>query len=347
MNLIYKNKYLTAGFFLLLLLGINLIVFSGKRSNDDYYKNEFRKNYKVYSLNLPSRLDFAEEPVPLNQFDVRESLDRELLLNTYWQSQSILLHKRAYRWFQKIAPILKKNGIPDDFKYVALIESGFTNAVSPSGASGFWQFLDKTAVNYGLVVNENIDERYHIEKATEAACKYFKEAYSKFGNWTLVAASYNMGINGMSKQIESQKVNSYYDLLLNQETARYIYRILAIKEIMQSPQKYGFVLRKKDLYPTIPAQMLSVDSSITDIADFSQKIGFNYKIIKLLNPWLRQNFLENKNKKTFVLEIPSKNFDEMMLNEIYMGNPNYNLAIDSMGFIPELITDSSHFQNKN
>jgi hypothetical protein len=348
MNSIIKNKYLTAALLLMIgLLSLNLIVFSNKRNTDDYYKNEFRKNYKVYSLNLPSKLDFAGESVPLNQFDVRESLDRELLLNTYWQSQSILLHKRAFRWFQKISPILKKNGIPDDFKYVALIESGFTNAVSPSGASGFWQFLDKTANNYGLTVNDNVDERYHIQKATEAACKYFKEAYAKFGNWTLVAASYNMGINGLGKQIENQKVNNYYDLLLNQETARYIYRILALKEIMQSPQKYGFILRKKDLYPPIPMQQITIDSTISDIAEFSQKLGFNYKIIKLLNPWLRQNFLENKSKKTIVLEIPSKNFDEEMINEIYLGNPNYNVTSDSLGFINELNVDSSFIHHKN
>lgn len=343
-----KNKYLTAAVLLMVvLLGVNLLVFSYKRTDDDYYKNEFSKNYKVYSLNLPTKLDFAGESVPLNQFDVRESLDRELLLNTYWQSQSILLHKRAYRWFQKITPILKKNGIPEDFKYVALIESGFTNAVSPLGAAGFWQFLDKTGLNYGLVVNENIDERYHVEKATEAACKYFKEAYAKFGNWTMVAASYNMGITGLNKQIETQKVNNYYDLLLNQETARYLFRILALKEILESPQKYGFILRKKDLYPQIPIERISIDSSITNIASFAQKLGLNYKLIKLLNPWLRQNLLENKEGKQFVIEIPSKNFDEMMLSEIFQGNPNYMVENDSLGFLKNVIKDTTiTIQNK-
>lgn len=346
MHPINKNKYLTAAVLLMVaLLSINLVVFSNKRSEDDYYKNEFNKNYKVYSLNLPSKLDFAGELVPLNQFDVRESLDRELLLNTYWQSQSILMHKRAYRWFQKISPILKKNGIPDDFKYVALIESGFTNAVSPSGASGFWQFLDKTGTNYGLVVNENIDERYHVAKATEAACKYFKEAYAKFGNWTLVAASYNMGITGLNKQIETQKVNNYYDLLLNQETARYIFRILALKEILESPQKYGFVLRKKDLYPQIPFEKIMVDSTITNIADFSQKLGLNYKLLKILNPWLRQNNLENKEKKQIIIEVPAKNFDEMMLTEIYQGNPSYPLNNDSLGFLYSVGKDTIANQN--
>jgi hypothetical protein len=348
MKQINKNKYLTAAVILMVvLLGINLAVFSSKRMEDDYYKNEFSKNYKVYSLNLPTKLQFADESVPLNQFDVRESLDRELLLNTYWQSQSILLHKRAYRWFQKISPILKKNGIPDDFKYVALIESGFTNAVSPSGASGFWQFLDKTGTNYGLVINENIDERYHVQKATEAACRYFKEAYAKFGSWTLVAASYNMGITGLSKQIETQKVNNYYDLLLNQETARYLFRILALKEILESPQKYGFVLRKKDLYPQIPIESLSIDTTITNIASFSQSLGLNYKLIKILNPWLRQNFLENKERKQFIIEIPAKNFDEMMLAEIYHGNPNYKLKNDSLGYLNNEIKDTLLNQNKN
>lgn len=347
MKYLNNKKYSTAVVVLMLvLLGVNLIVYSNKRNTDDYYVNEFNKNYKVYSLNLPSKLIFAGEDVPLNQFDVRESLDRELLLNTYWQSQSILLHKRAYRWFQKISPILKSNGIPDDFKYLALIESGFTNAVSPSGASGFWQFLDKTAVNYGLIVNDNIDERYHVQKSTEAACRYFKEAYKKFGNWTLVAASYNMGINGLGKQVETQKVNSYYDLLLNQETARYIFRILAIKEILENPQKYGFVLRKKDLYPQIPIQQLQIDSSITNIANFSQQLGLNYKLIKLLNPWLRQNTLENKENKNFIIEVPAKNFDETMLTEIYLGNPSYQLKNDSLGYLSGVSVDSSAQKNK-
>jgi hypothetical protein len=218
--------------------------------------------------------------------------------------------------------------------------------VSPSGASGFWQFLDKTAVNYGLIVNDNIDERYHVQKSTEAACRYFKEAYKKFGNWTLVAASYNMGINGLGKQVETQKVNSYYDLLLNQETARYIFRILAIKEILENPQKYGFVLRKKDLYPQIPIQQLQIDSSITNIANFSQQLGLNYKLIKLLNPWLRQNTLENKENKNFIIEVPAKNFDETMLTEIYLGNPSYQLKNDSLGYLSGVSIDSSAQKNK-
>jgi hypothetical protein len=347
MNQINKNKFLTAAVILIItLLGINLLVFSSKRPDDDYYKNEFSKNYRVYSLNLPAKLDFAGETVPLNQFDVRESLDRELLLNTYWQSQSILMHKRAYRWFQKISPILKRNGIPDDFKYIALIESGFTNAISPSGASGFWQFLDKTANNYGLVVNENIDERYHVEKATEAACKYFKEAYAKFGNWTLVAASYNMGITGLGKQLETQKANNYYNLLLNQETSRYVFRILALKEILESPQKYGFILRKKDLYPQIPIKQIAVDSSISNIAQFSQNLGFNYKLIKILNPWLRQNTLENNSNVLYTLDVPSANFDEIMLTEIYQGNPSFNFVNDSLGFLQSVKKDSISNQDK-
>ncbi len=325
----------------IILLGVNLYVFSYKFKTDEYSKSGLENNYKVYSLNLPTKMNFSGEAVPLNQFDVRESLDRELLLNTYWQSQSILLHKRAHRWFQKIVPILKQQGIPEDFKYLALIESGFTNVVSPAGATGFWQLIEKTATKYGLTITENIDERYHVEKSTLAACKYIKEAYRKFGNWTLAAASYNIGMTGLSNQMETQQENDYYNLLLNQETARYIYRILALKEILESPQKYGFNIRKKDLYPQIPDKIVRIDSSITNLAAFAKKMGSNYKILKLMNPWLRQNFFENKDNKTIEILFPSQNYDEIMLTEIYEGNPSYRLKNDSLGFILSIASDST------
>lgn len=315
-----RKFFISITILLAVLLGVNLLIFAGKKMDDDYFKADFNKNYRIYSLVIPSKLDFAGEAVPLNKFDVRESLDREMLLNTYWQSQSILMHKRAYRWFKIILPILKKNQIPEDFKYVAMIESGFTNAVSPSGASGFWQFLDKTGLHYGLTVNTNVDERYHVEKATEAACKYFKEAYAKFGNWTMVAASYNMGITGIYKQSELQKTNTYYDLLLNQETGRYVYRILALKEIIEHPAKYGFIIRKKDIYPAVPFQKVKIDSTISNLVNFAETVGTNYKVLKLLNPWLRENSLDNKEKRTYEIEVPVNNFDQAMLEEIYNGN---------------------------
>ena len=329
----HKRGVLTFGILLFTLILGSLIGYATREINNDYQKEDFKKNYRIYSLTLPSKLNFADENVPLSKFDTRESLDRELLLNTYWQSQSILMHKRAYRWFAVISPILKQNNIPDDFKYLALIESGFTLAVSPSGATGFWQFLDKTATNYGLIVNENVDERYDVEKSTKAACKYFKEAYAKFNNWTLVAASYNMGITGVKKQLESQEVNSYYDLLLNQETSRYVFRILALKEILEHPQKYGFNIRKKDLYPQIPTQKVIVDSTISNLTAFSQLHKINYKILKILNPWLRQNVLENKERISYKIELPKDNFDEVMLAEIYEGNPSYKELSDTLGYI--------------
>ncbi|MFI5164670.1 MAG: lytic transglycosylase domain-containing protein [Bacteroidia bacterium] len=259
---------------------------------------------------IPKDLQFANEKVPVYDFTVTESMERELLVNTYFHSQTILMHKRANRWLPFIAAILQKNGVPDDFKYIALIESNLSNTVSPKGATGFWQFLDGSGKQYGLEINDEIDERYNIEKSTEAACKYFKDAYKTFGNWTLAAASYNSGMDGLKTQIDKQKVNSYYDLALNDETARYIFRILAVKEIISKPKEYGYQLRKKDLYPVIPTQKTQIDSSITDLADFAIKNKVSYKILKYFNPWLRKNFLSNKNKKSYFIEFPKPGYNE-------------------------------------
>jgi membrane-bound lytic murein transglycosylase D len=228
----------------------------------------------------------------------------------------LMLQKLASRWFPVIEPILEKNGIPNDFKYIALIESGLTNIVSPAGATGYWQLVESTGKVYGLEINNEVDERYHIEKSTEAACKYFKEGFRKFNNWTLVAASYNMGIAGIQRQLDKQKVDNYYDLLLNEETARYIYRIIAIKEIFSHPKDYGYVLREKDLYANIPTQKIAIDSGISDLADFAFKQGINYKILKYFNPWLRKSYLSNKNHQTYYLDIPKKGLNIPGLDEL-------------------------------
>lgn len=326
------KKYSFAVLGLLLLIGvIKLFSFSGyQESDDEAYLKYFHQNYKIFSLNIPENLNFASEKVPIHDFDVRERLDRELLINTYWQSQTLLLHKRANRWFPVIEPILKRNGIPDDFKYLALIESGLTNVISPAGATGFWQLIESTAKNYGLEVSEEVDERYSVEKSTEAACKYLKEAYKEYGNWTLAAASYNMGIGGINKQINRQKVKNYYDLLLNEETARYVFRILAIKEIITNPKNYGFHIRKKDLYPPIPVNYITVDSTINDLADYALEQKVNYKLLKLLNPWLRQASLSNKEKKKYRIAFPRST------------NQNIydNLILDAESASNELATDS-------
>lgn len=304
--IISSKKYLIA-FGAVVLLWATLKLFSYSLTDnlsDNAYEDYFNMNYKVFSIRIPKNLNFADEKVPITDFSVREAVEKELIINTYWQSQSLLLHKRANRWFPLIEPILKKNNIPEDFKYIALIESQLTNVVSPQGATGFWQLVEPTAKGYGMEITEEVDERYNVQKSTEAACKYFKEAYKQFNNWTLVAASYNLGMGGIQNQLDKQKVESYYDLLLTDETARYVFRILAMKEIISRPKVYGFELRKKDLYPVMVTKKIIIDSTIHNLADFAIAQNINYKILKLFNPWLRANTLTIGEKKKYIIEIP-------------------------------------------
>ena len=272
------------------------------------YFDSFRQNYKIFALNIPQQMEFATEPVPISRFDVKESFDQELLVNTYWQSNTLLNIKRANRWFPIIEPILAKNNVPDDFKYLALIESGFKNVVSPAGAAGYWQFLKTSAKEYGLEVNDEIDERYHVEKATEAACKYLTDAKQRLGSWTLAAAAYNAGVAGVKRQMVRQNSSSYYDLLLNDETARYVFRILAAKEILSNPTKYGFQFRKTDLYKDIETYEITVDTTIADLAAFAHNNNINYKLLKIFNPWLRDSSLPNKSRKTYTIKLPKEPF---------------------------------------
>lgn len=276
--------------------------------SDENLEAKIINDYNVYALNVPENLDFSGEALPLHDPEVFERMDRELLVNTYWQSNGLLMFKRANKYFPIIEPILEKNGIPDDFKYLAVIESGLTNAVSPAGAKGFWQILKLTARENGLEVNANVDERYNLEKSTEAACKYLLNANKRFGSWTLAAASYNAGIGGISKRLKAQNVNSYYDLLLGEETGRYMFRIIALKEILNSPTKYGFNFRTKDLYKTIPTYKVQVDTAVTDFVKFSERYGINYKILKRHNPWLREAHLNNKSGKVYLIQIPEKGY---------------------------------------
>ncbi|MCF6222702.1 MAG: lytic transglycosylase domain-containing protein [Flavobacteriaceae bacterium] len=287
---------------------INAKKFS-KISNDknnisiDSAKNT-SENYEIRALKIPKNLNFAGERVPIEKMDVKERIDRELLVNTYWQSNGLLFFKRAHKFFPVIEPILKEFGIPDDFKYLALIESGLQNVTSPAGAKGFWQLMPKTAKEYNLEVNSNVDERYNIEKSTIAACKYLLEAKEKFGNWTLTAAAYNAGKRGISRRIEAQQVDDYYDLLLVDETARYLPRIVAIKEIISNPYKYGFVFEKEDLYNQIKTKSIKIDTAITDLASFALNQKINYKILKIHNPWLRESKLNNKTNRVYYFKIP-------------------------------------------
>ena len=269
---------------------------------------EKQEGTKEITVDFPVKLDFAGEETPLKITDVKERFDRELLVNANLHASTILAIKRANRAFPVIEPILKKNGIPDDFKYLAVIESGLVNVVSPAGARGIWQFMPETAKERGMEVNENVDQRYDLEKSTEAACRYFLSAKGKFGSWTLAAASYNGGMTGVNKQIEIQKVSNYYDLLLTEETSRYVFRILALKEIMKNPVKYGFTIASEDLYGALPTRKIEIDSSITDLAVFAKSEGINYKILKIHNPWLQETKLINDTGKKYQIEIPLKGY---------------------------------------
>lgn len=255
---------------------------------------------------VPEELYLFGEKVPLENFEVYERIDRELVVNTYWHSSTIIALKRAARWFPVIEPILKKNNVPVDFKYLAVAESNLENVVSPAGATGFWQFIKSAAVEYGLEVNDEVDERYDVEKSTEAACRYLKDAYSKYGSWTMAAAAYNAGMNGITKWSSIQKTNNYYNLTLGIETSRYIARIAAIKIIMENPQKYGYYINDKDFYKPLKFTEVILDSSVTDFVDYAVSLGINYKTLKLFNPWLRDSSLKNKNGKRYTIKIPEE-----------------------------------------
>ena len=278
----------------------------GEEQNEEIDYNKFSSEYRIIPPDIPDNVTFCGEEVPLNEFEVRERFQRELIVNTYWHSSSILLLQRSARWFPIIEPILKDQGIPDEFKYLAAIESNLTNAVSPAGAAGFWQFLKSSGKEYGLEITDEVDERYHLAKATLAACKYLNDAKNKFGTWTLAAASYNRGMSGINKQLDRQKEETYYDMLMNEETSRYIFRILAMKEIFERPRDFGFYLTEDDYYKPIRTKELIVNSTIDHLGDFAQKNGISYKLLKYFNPWLRENSLTNKNKKEYVISIPLK-----------------------------------------
>lgn len=273
-------------------LGVVLLMIQAKDNPLDLYQNW-----------LPKNVHFAEEPTPVEIPDVRERLDRELLVNANWHSNTFLMIKRANRAFPVMEPILKQYGIPDDFKYLAVIESGLINAVSPAGARGIWQFMPETAKMYGLEVSNQIDERYHLQKSTVAACKYLLDAKKKYGNWTLAAASYNAGMQGIQNRLDQQKSSNYYDLHLGEETSRYVFRIIAMKEVMENAQKYGYRLSPQELYYQPSVETIKVTESIPSLVDFALQNGMNYKELKLLNPWLREDKLTVTNSKSYEIAV--------------------------------------------
>lgn len=299
-----KRSLLVLLFPVALIVIVKLLSFTGVVIKPgEEYAQKIEDNYRVFALPIPEGLNFAGEPVPVDNFEVRERFDRELLVNNYWQSQTLLFFKRAHRWFPVIEPILEQQGVPDDFKYLALIESGLMNVISPANASGFWQILPATGRELGLEVNTEIDERYHVEKATIAACKFLKSSFERYNNWTLAAASYNMGRTGLNRQLSNQESSNYYDLWLNEETSRYVFRILAIKTIFENPQGHGFHFREQDLYLPHEYYTVRVDTTINDLVAFAHHHQVTYKELRTLNPWLRRTSLPNRAGKEYEIKI--------------------------------------------
>jgi len=302
---IFINRF-CGGFSAVLFMGVLVITLFALHPFDCRGQEPGELTLAV-SLAIPERIEFAGAVIPLDRYDMRERFDREQIAFTYAYASTIVTIKRANQYFPIIEPILKQNGIPDDFKYLALVESNFnTRAYSSARAAGFWQFIPETARQYGLEVSDGIDERYHIEKSTAAACRYLKDAYNRFGDWPTVAASYNAGMQRISNEQAMQQTGSFFDMLVFDETSRYVFRILAIKEILRQPQKYGFYIKREHLYPSIGFTEVSVTGPVDDWAEFAKSQGITYAQLKDFNVWIRGNKLENTEWKTYVVRIPVK-----------------------------------------
>lgn len=303
------NKQLVRGLGLGVLLGATFVAGlafnKGDKDTPVEVMEDGRLQYKWYATPLPKSMNFAGEKVPLDRWEVKERLDRELLVNYYMHGSTLYILKLSTRVFPVIEKRLKANGMPDDFKYLCVAESSLQNPTSPAGAIGYWQFMKETGTRYGLEINDEVDERYHLEKATDAACKYLKDAYDRFGNWTAAAASYNCGMGGFGGQSSFQMSGNYYDLLLPEETNRYIFRILALKHLLGNAMKFGYIVPEADGYQPVPTRSMTLTESVSNLAQFAQDQGTNYKMLKLLNPWLRARKLTIKNGKSYTIQLPA------------------------------------------
>lgn len=268
-------------------------------------KPDGRLQYKWYAPELPKTASFAGEKVPLDRWEVRERFDRDVLTNYYMHGSLLYILKLTTRYFPEIEDRLQANGVPDDFKYLCVAESSLQHLTSSAGAQSLWQFLGGTATQYGLQVDGEVDERYNVSKATDAACRYFNAAYAKFGNWTAAAASYNCGMGGYSSQATYQQSTNYYDLLLPEETNRYVFRILALKYLISNAVKYGYIIQPQDAYRPFKARTVIVTETIPDLAEYARESGTSYKIVKILNPWLRGRSLTVRGGRSYELKLPS------------------------------------------
>ncbi len=290
----------------LAIAGEIFIYATPKEDSDEVQTRAIMHDYRVYAPVIPDTMTFCGEAVPLETYYVREALDNELIINMYRQSSTVLYFKRANRYFPIIEPILKKHNIPDDMKYLCVIESGLTNATSPAKAQGFWQFIPSTGKKYGLTIDDEIDMRNDVVASTEAACAYLRSLYNRFHSWSAAAAAYNCGENGLARRMESQGTNVYYDIRLNSETGRYVYRILAMKQIMQHPQQYGYFIRHCDLYPPIPTRTATLSGQNVDLYQFAKNNNTSYKMLRTLNPWLQTDNLKNKANRSYTVKLPTE-----------------------------------------
>jgi len=289
-----------------ILFGVGYMFFASRHPEAVEKHQDMSERQLILAFEYPDVLDFAGEAVPFGDYDIHERLDKEIQVNAYWQSNTLLLIKRANRYRSMIVRILKEEGVPEDFFYLALAESGLSHLTSGRGAKGFWQFMPETAKEFGLIVNDNIDERMHILKSTRAACAYLKSAYKRFNSWTLAAAAYNMGNGAVASSLKAQHGTGYYDLYLNQETSRYVFRILALKLILSDPENYGYKLFNRDLYRPLETRTITVTATIPDLTNYAIAQGCSYKMLKLLNPWLLQNKLTTENGNSFELLLPAE-----------------------------------------
>lgn len=331
----FSKKQILIGFGILILTAFPLYYLISNNTKldenkDTEYATEMMSEYKIYSPIIPKTLSFAGEAVPIDTYYVYEAVDRELLVNTYWHSNLILLLKRAYRFFPIIEPILKEEGIHDDFKYLALIESSFTNVSSPAGAAGFWQFMKATGQRFNLEITKEVDERLNLVKATHAACSYFKILNRQFNSWTSAAAAYNMGEGGLRRQMTQQKQEDYWNLYLNSETSRYVSRILAVKIIIETPLQYGINLRLSDMYQPIPTRTIEVDTSISSLIDFAIEQNSNYRILKEFNPWLISTSLTNVNRKKYLIQLPEIGYESRIRQLSKLNSKNMIFGSDSV-----------------
>ena len=309
-----NNKFIKSGYFLLVLPILAFCCNSSPSFEQPKIMHDLQ-DVKIFAQEirvppLPDSISFAGEVTPLAYFDVREALQRELTSLCFLHGTMTYILRLDNRYGPTIKKVLREEGLSEDFYYLCVTESMLQPLVSPANAAGYWQFLSATAKEYGLTVNNDVDERYHIEKSTRAAAAYLKKAYNEFGSWALAAAAYNTGIKNVQDRVKIQSLNNYYDMQFVPETARYVYRILAHKLVMNNPHQYGFFLEDADLFPEFEYDEVEVKESIANWSDFAAEHGTNFKILKMMNEWIRANKLDNPQKKSFVVKVPKKGFRE-------------------------------------